>query len=121
MTLDDRDVRALTEYMTVLESSPTLPDAPGMYAVVSASGSEYHVDARHSRCECDDSEYRDVRCKHIRRVEYETGRCPLPAWIDSDDLPQDFALHVDGGPIQAGNSELQARVDAVHAEGEVLE
>ena len=37
--LDDRDVRALTEYLTVL------PEAPGLYEVVSQSGESYTVDA----------------------------------------------------------------------------
>lgn len=119
--MDDRDIAALTEYMTVLESSATLPDAPDMYAVVSASGSEYHVDLRSETCGCPDHRYREARCKHIRRCEYETGRRPLPAWVDREDLPADFARHVDGEPVQEDDPQLRARVDTVHAEGEVLE
>jgi hypothetical protein len=119
--MDDRDIAALTEYMTVLESSPTLPDAPGMFSVVSASGSEYHVDLRSETCECPDHKYREVRCKHLRRCEYETGRRPLPAWLDRDDLPQDFARHVDAEPVREDEPQLRARVDAVHGGEEVLE
>jgi len=77
--LDDRDARALTECMTVL---PT--DAPGLYEVVSESGSEYIVDARGGSCECADAEYRDVRCKHIRRARFAAGRRQIPEWVDTD-------------------------------------
>jgi hypothetical protein len=126
--MDDRDVRALTDPMVVLESSAHLPDAPGMYAVTSSKvtedgiqATEYHVDVRHGRCECDDHKYRNATCKHIRLAEFATGRRPLPAWVDDEDLPAEFARHVDGTPVREDEPQLRARVDAVHSEREVLE
>lgn len=86
---DGRDFRALTQYLTVLEK------APGMYEVVSESGKSYTVDARDGACECPDFRYRGGKCKHIRRVEFATGREPLPEWINPDELPEDFGAHVD--------------------------
>jgi len=72
--LDDRDVRALTEYLTVL------PEAPGLYEVVSQSGESYTVDVRNGACTCPDAEYHDPDggCKHCRRVHFETGREAIP-------------------------------------------
>ncbi|MFB6087498.1 MAG: hypothetical protein ABEJ85_03165, partial [Haloarculaceae archaeon] len=43
---DDRDVRAVTEYLTVLDDVGPAEDAPGLYYVVSQSGENYLVDAR---------------------------------------------------------------------------
>jgi hypothetical protein len=93
--LEDRTVRALTEYLTVL------PEGGDVHTVVSQSGSSYRVDARDERCTCPDYKYNlddDETCKHIRRVAYETGETPIPAWINPDELPDDFALHVDETP-----------------------
>jgi hypothetical protein len=77
--LEARDARALTEAMTVI---PT--DAPDIFLVVSASGSEYRVDARHNSCECGDARHRDRTCKHQRRVAFATGRREIPGWVDED-------------------------------------
>jgi hypothetical protein len=90
--LDERDVRALTEYLTVL------PEAPDVYQVVSQSGATYTVDARGGACTCPDFEYRDVRCKHLRRVAFATGERPVPAGVDRDGLDEQLGRHVDGGP-----------------------
>jgi hypothetical protein len=77
--LDVRDADALTAAMTVI---PT--DAPDIYLVVSDSGREYRVDARHGACECPDARHRDVTCKHQRRVAYATGQREIPEWVDDD-------------------------------------
>jgi len=90
--LEDRDVRALTEYMTVL------PLGGDVYSVTTQSGSEYRVDAREGRCTCPDHQYREVRCKHIRRVVFATGERPVPAWVDADEVDAQLGQHVDGTP-----------------------
>lgn len=92
--LTDRDVRALTEYLTVL------PVAPGMFEVVSQSGKSYTVDNRTDTCECPDNEYRDIRCKHLRRVDFATGGRDVPTWI-ADDVAGDLGEHVDATPRKA--------------------
>jgi len=90
--LEDRDVRALTEYMTVL------PLGGDVYSVTTESGSEYRVDAREGRCTCPDYQYRDVRCKHCRRVAFATGQRPIPAWVDADEVDGQLGEHVEGTP-----------------------
>ena len=74
-SLDDRDARALCECMT------TVPLGGDMFSVTTESGKEYTVDVREGRCTCPDHEHRDVRCKHIRRVEYATGVHTIPSWL----------------------------------------
>jgi len=78
--LDDRDVRALTEYMTVIP----IANAPDLYDVVSSSGRTYRVDARDGACECGDARHRDTECKHIRRVAYATGDKEIPEWVNKE-------------------------------------
>jgi hypothetical protein len=90
--LDQRDVRALTEYMT------TLPLGGDVYSVTTQSGSEYRVDALEARCTCADHRYRDVRCKHIRRIAFATGERPIPAWVDADEVDAQLEEHVEGTP-----------------------
>jgi len=96
--LDDRSVRALTEKMSVCSGVGQARDAPEMYLVTTESGSEYLVDAHEGRCTCPDSQHRDVRCKHQRRVVFATGEQGLPAWIDSDAIDSQLGEHVDGTP-----------------------
>lgn len=65
-----RSLRAIREYMSVVEA------APDLYTVYGESGREYTVDLRGDpACTCPDFEYRDdVReCKHVRRVRLVTG------------------------------------------------
>ena len=90
--LDDRDAAALTEYMTVLA------EGGDVYSVTTESGREYVVDAREGRCTCPDHEYRDTRCKHLRRVAFATGERSVPAWADTDAVDPQLGLHVDGSP-----------------------
>lgn len=95
--LGERDVRALTETMTVLDGcAPAPADAPGLYLVTTASGHSYTVDPGLAACGCPDSEHRDPDggCKHVRRVRFETGRRPLPAWIDEAALDDQFRQFV---------------------------
>jgi len=96
--VNERDRRALTEYLTVLEDLGRARDADGLYLVVSQSGSEYLVDAREGHCECPDHEYRGGRCKHLRRVEFAIGECPVPEGVDREAIDEDLGQHVDGGP-----------------------
>lgn len=93
--LDDRDVRALTEYLTVLDDVGRVRGADDLFLVVSESGSEYLVDRRTERCGCPDAEHRDPDggCKHVRRVAFATGARPVPAGLQGVD-PQ-LGAHVD--------------------------
>ncbi len=76
--VDERDRRALTETMFVRR------DAPDLYEVRTESG-DYVVDVREPACSCPDFQYRDVRCKHIRRVGFETGDRDPGALADAVD------------------------------------
>lgn len=97
--LDERDRRALTEYLTVLENIGRAKDAPGLYLVVSHSGREYLLDMVTGACECADSAYRrpDGGCKHVRRVSFEIGQRQVPAAF-ADKVPSDFSRFVNGDP-----------------------
>jgi hypothetical protein len=90
--LEQRDVRALKEYMT------TLPLGGDVYSVTTQSGSEYRVDACEGRCTCPDHQYREVECKHIRRVAFATGNRPIPAWVDADEVDAQLGEHVEEIP-----------------------
>ena len=90
--LEQREVRALTEYMTVL------PLGGDIYSVTTQSGSEYRVDAREGRCTCPDHKHRDVQCKHQRRCAFATGERPIPAWADTDEVDAQLGKHVAGTP-----------------------
>ncbi|WP_224449588.1 SWIM zinc finger family protein [Haloprofundus salilacus] len=75
-SVDERDVRALTETMFVDR------EAPDFYRVRTQSGDEYVVDTREPACTCPDFQYRDVRCKHVRRVQFEVGERDPDAVVD---------------------------------------
>lgn len=96
--LEPRDVRALTEYMTVLEDLGDARGADGLYVVVSQSGSEYLVDHAGGACECPDDTYGDDdhACKHRRRVAFATGAEAIPAWVDLEAVDDQLGAHVDG-------------------------
>jgi hypothetical protein len=101
----DRDVRALTEALTALDSIGDVRGADEMYHVVSHSGTQYTVDARSGACSCPDAEYNlapDERCKHALRVAYATGEKAIPAWVDPTDIDDQLGQHVDGHPRFAG-------------------
>ncbi|MBX0298329.1 SWIM zinc finger family protein [Haloarcula nitratireducens] len=100
--VDDRTVAALTEVMSVLDSVGRVRDAPGLYLVVSSSGSEYLVDMAEGRCECPDDSHRpSVTCKHRRRVAFVIGERPIPDWANQDTLDDQFGLHVEADPTRA--------------------
>lgn len=93
--VDDRDVRAATRKLTVLPDEGPARDAPGLFTVVSDSGSEYLVDAVGGTCECPDHEYRDVRCLHLRRVAFAQDPARIPDAIPEADVDEQLGLHVD--------------------------
>ena len=93
--LEQRDVRALTEYMTVL------PVGGGVYSVTTESGSEYRVDGIEGRCTCPDKQYNlddGELCKHERRVRFATGQWAIPAWVDADEVDAQLGQHVEETP-----------------------
>lgn len=101
--LADRERRALTERMTVLDDlAPAPADAPGLYHVTTESGSSYVVEPDREACTCPDFRFRGSRgvaCKHIARVRLETGRTSIPAWVDReaiDDLFREFVTPTEG-------------------------
>lgn len=98
-TTDPRDVRALTEYLTVLP-------AGDRFEVVSQSGSAYTVDPDARTCDCPDFEYRQPAggCKHVRRVLMELGKRPVPAAVETDAVPDDFGRHVEPVLVADGGS-----------------
>jgi hypothetical protein len=118
--LDDRDIRALTEVMTVLPDVDEARDAPGLYAVVGENmNGTYIVDTHLNACTCSDHEYRDVRCKHRRRVAFATGERAIPAWVDRDAV-DDLGYHVDASPQFAAADGGSGIIEAGD-EGEILE
>ncbi|WP_324757115.1 hypothetical protein [Haloarcula montana] len=96
--LDERDARALTEVMTVLDDTPRVAGAPDMFLVVSGSGSSYVVDAREGACECWDDSTRSAGCKHRRRTAFATGQRPIPSWADREAIDDDLGRFVAGEP-----------------------
>lgn len=98
------DERALTEVLTVLEDVGRVRHATDMFLVVSgSSGSEYLVDARDGVCQCPDHQYRERRCKHLRRVAFATGRRPVPEYLDQDDVDDQLGEHVSGTVRREGD------------------
>lgn len=96
--VEPRTRKALEQYMTVLEDQGRVRGRDGQYLVVSESGREYLVDARLGTCECPDHEYRGVRCKHIRRVEFATGHHEVPPGVD---VAGNLGEHVSGTTSQS--------------------
>ncbi|PCR92254.1 SWIM zinc finger family protein [Natrinema ejinorense] len=75
--LPERSRRARAEPMSVL------PLGDGLYEVESASDHTYLVDLEAGRCTCPDYVFREVRCKHVRRVAIEIteGHTPPPGRV----------------------------------------
>jgi hypothetical protein len=90
------DYRALSEYLTVLKDGDVRArSAENLYTVHSESGSTYLVDAELPACECADHEYRHRICKHIRRVEFATGRRDVPDFVDDAAVDEQLGMHVE--------------------------
>lgn len=72
--LDERSFRARAERMAVSALGG------GVYEVDTEHDTNYLVDLESGRCTCPDFVFREVRCKHIRRVAMEItlGRVPAP-------------------------------------------
>lgn len=110
--LDDRDVRALTERMTVMPDVGDARGADDLFTVVSHSGNSYLVDVRHGRCSCPDAEYNlptddgRERCKHVARAEYMTGRRSVPSWVDATAVDECIGVAVDT-PVAADGGECE--------------
>ncbi|EMA18995.1 hypothetical protein [Haloarcula argentinensis] len=96
-TLDERDARALTEYMGVLDDVDRARDAPGLFEVVSASGSSYLVDTQLGSCQCWNDRTTAGPCKHRRRVAFATGKREIPDRADDDAVDEQLGLHIDNG------------------------
>jgi hypothetical protein len=94
--LTDTERRALTEHILVLPPrlSPRYDVGSGLFHTIGESGAEYVTDPIEKSCTCPDAKYRDRVCKHIRRVQFETGERPVPAWADARAVPQ-FRRFVD--------------------------
>jgi hypothetical protein len=115
--LDQRDVRALTEYMTVLSLGGAI------YSVTTESGSEYRVDALEARCTCPDKQHTledGELCKHERRVRFATGQWSIPSWCDENAIDGQLGKHVtetptiaatDGGVIEVSTDGKSLRDD----------
>lgn len=125
--LDERDVRALEQYLTVvsLDGTPLEGDET-VVQVVSQSGKSYHVDVDAGACECADSKYREPEggCKHVRRARVATGYVTIDARtlaeIDVDpqlgaNAPGPRVATSDGGIVQA-DAEVTVREAADGAE-----
>ncbi|USZ67131.1 SWIM zinc finger family protein [Halorussus salilacus] len=69
---DVRSQRARMERMAVT------PLGGGVYEVESQSGNVYSVDLPGGRCTCPDHTFRQVRCKHLRRVAMEVNEGLVP-------------------------------------------
>lgn len=106
--LEERDVKALTQYLTVLDSIGHVRDADGLYLVVSQSGKEYMVDTYDGICECPDSRYRNVRCKHQKRVKFATGLRPIPAEVDREAIDEQLGMHIEDEPVFAEAPDVEA-------------
>lgn len=92
-TTDDvetRTRRALEECMTVLPG-----DGETFTVVGQNGGSEYSVDTA-GTCTCADAEYNlsgGETCKHVRRMEFATGRRPIP--VGDLNVDEQLGAHVE--------------------------
>lgn len=93
--LDDRDIKALLNPMTVIDNAGDVADEPGRYEVTTES--QYTVDLNEESCTCPDHEYRGVRCYHIRRVEFETGVRAIPGWVSLETVDDQLGMHIENG------------------------
>ena len=95
--LDNLDAKALTTPMAVLPDGPDVDDAENMWLVLHQVEHVVALVNGDFTCDCKGHQY-GHRCYHIRRVEFATGRRPIPAWADRDKIDDQLGLHVDGEP-----------------------
>ena len=93
----NREARALTEYMSIHSAAEVGHETPGEYTVVSKSGRSYRVDLEIGTCDCNDAFYHQPSggCRHLRRVQFATGRRPIPKWIDESELDDQLKLDIE--------------------------
>jgi hypothetical protein len=51
-----------------------------------------------SREYLNDHQYREVECKHIRRLRFATGQRPIPAWVNAGEVDTKLGEHVEDTP-----------------------
>ncbi|WP_254544591.1 SWIM zinc finger family protein [Halomarina pelagica] len=112
LELEPRDVRALTDYLLVVE------EAPDLYLVYGEGGDECTVDTRTDACTCPDHEYRGVTCKHARRVAFETGARDVPAWAGRDAMDPLLVDALEERDREAATDDIQA--SAIATDGGIL-
>lgn len=116
--LEERDVRALTQYLSVLDDIGRARSDDNLFLVVSQSGEEYLVNTRGSgSCDCPDAEYRGIRCKHQRRVAFATGERTIPAAVD--DVDPQLGEHVNTNRTQVAATD-GGQIIVAGDDGEIL-
>jgi len=104
--VDERTLRALEEYLTVL---PDAVDAPGMVKVVSHTGEEYVVDVHGGNCECPDATWRldeDTPCKHARRSRFALGIDPIPAEaLEAAEVEPNFGAFIEEDAVRVATTD----------------
>ena len=116
--VEPRTRRALERAYSVLHIDHTLigdDEEPTMVAVVSGnSGRTHDVDVREVRCTCEDHQYREAECAHLRRAKIALGRQPVhTATLQAVDVDEQLAANApgpvvvtsDGGVLGADNGE----------------
>lgn len=83
--------------MLVRSGFEMIAGAAGIYLVIFGSSRSDTVDVVTGACECDDSFYRQPEegCKHVRRVEFATGRREIPAWVETEAVDDRLGRYVD--------------------------
>ena len=94
-TLSDREIRALTERLVVLNR-----DAPGLFTVFSEEGTEYTVDIQDGgACTCPDVEFNDPEggCKHQHAARFLAGDRDVPSGVIREEINAQLATRSLGG------------------------
>ena len=94
-TLTDREIRALTERLVVLDR-----DAPGLFTVFSEEGTDYTVDIHDGgACTCPDVEFNDPEggCKHQHAARFLAGDRDIPSWVIREEINAQLATRTLGG------------------------
>jgi len=107
--VDSRTRRALEEAMSVvsLDGTAVETDDETVVMVVSHTGESYHVDAAVGRWECPDHEYRDARCKHIRRAQFALGLEAVDTAVLAEcDVDARFGVSAPGPVVETSEGEL---------------